>query len=141
MWTIDPTTGNITMHAGDTGAYKVHATRRSGDDWTSDDRMLFTVLDGSGQPVIQRYYRLDTELGNGYAHIQFNNSDTDSLAAGVYRSERRYIVNPRWDGQTIPTGDVTDALTADVHIIEGDIVRTPVTAQTTIDIQTVYGEV
>ena len=140
MFTIDTTTGAVTMHAGDTGAYKVHATRRTQTAWTSDDRMLLTVRDSSGQMVMQRYYRLDTTLGNGYANIQFNNSDTDQWAPGAYNMERRYIVNPSWDG-TAPTGDVTNAMTSDAHIDEGDIVRTPVTGQTTITILAVYGEV
>ena len=138
---VNETTGAIMMNAGDTGAIKVHAERESGTAWTSADRMLFTVLNSAGTAVIQRYYRLDTTLGNGYALIQFHNDDTDELAPGQYRMERRYIVNPYWDG-TAPTGDVTDALAEGVaRIIEGDIVRIPANGQTTLTINSAYGEV
>ena len=142
MFEINSTTGAVTMHAGDTGAYKVHATRETGTAWTEDDRMLLTVTSPSGQVVIQRYYRLDTSLGNGYARIQFANDDTDKFGAGVYSMERRYFVSPNWDG-TAPTGDVTDALAEGVaHIVNGAVVRTPKgTGQTTLEILRVYGEV
>ena len=142
MFKINATTGAVTMHAGDTGSFKVHATRETGDEWSSDDRMMLTVTSPSGQVVIQRYYRLDTELGDGYALIQFHNDDTDGFGAGVYSMERRYIIGPSWDG-TAPTGDVTDALAEGVaHIVNGAVVRTPKgTGQTTLEILRVYGEV
>ena len=142
MFEINSATGAVTMHAGDTGAYKVHATRETGTAWTADDRMLLTVTSPSGQVVIQRYYRLDTTLGNGYARIQFANDDTDQFGAGVYSMERRYFVSPSWDG-TAPTGDVTDALAEGVaHLVSGAVVRTPKsTGQTTLEILRVYGEV
>jgi len=43
MFNYDSTATNITMHAGDTGAFKIHATRKSGTDWDEYDRMLFTI--------------------------------------------------------------------------------------------------
>jgi len=139
---IDTTKGAVKMHAGDTGAYKVHSTRLTGVAWSADDRMQLTITSPSGEKVIKRYYRLDTALGNGWARIQFLNADTDKLSPGTYGLERRYIVAPRWDG-TAPTGDVTDALQDGVaQIIDGDIVRTPEeTAQTTLEILRVHGEV
>jgi hypothetical protein len=141
MFDPNKETGNITMHAGDTGSYTVYATRESGTAWTADDRMVFTVANASGVVMLQRYYRLDTSLGNGKVLIEFHNGDTDEWPAGNYTAERRYVVNPRWDG-TVPTGNVTDALAEGIaHIIDGDTVRTPKWAQTTITINRVYGEV
>lgn len=139
MFTRDEN-GNITMHRGDTGAYKVKATRRSGSEWTEHDRMIFTVKDDEGNIVLQRFYRLDTDLGNGVCEIQFHNNDTDSWKNGSYRTERRYIVNPRWEG-TAPTGDCVNALTADARIVEGDVVRVPATGQGTMALNDIYGEV
>ena len=95
---IDTTKGAVKMHAGDTGAYKVHSTRLTGVAWSADDRMQLTITSPSGEKVIKRYYRLDTALGNGWARIQFLNADTDKLSPGTYGLERRYIVAPRWDG-------------------------------------------
>lgn len=139
MYNLDEN-GNLTLHAGDTYSYKVHATRKTGAAWTSADRMLFTIVNASGAVMLQRYYRLDTSLGNGYSLIQFHNSDTDTWAPGQYSMERRYIINPRWTGDA-PTGNVTDALTSESKIDEGDVVRTPITAQRTVTINRVYGEV
>ena len=130
----------ITMHAGDTGAFKVHATRKTGTDWTEDDRMLFTVRNGAGDIVMQRFYRLDDDegLGNGVVEIQFHNNDTDTWEPGTYNMERRYDVNPYWDG-TPPEGMCVNALTAGVRMIEGNVVRTVV--QGTLTIQGVMGEI
>lgn len=139
MFTRDGT-GNITMHRGDTGAFVVRCTRKTGTDWTEYDRMLFTVKNGNGEIVMQRLYRLDTDLGNGRALIQFHNSDTDQWENGTYNAERRYIVNPRWEG-TPPEGDCVNALTADARIVEGDVVRVPATGQFTINLNDIYGEV
>ena len=132
--------GNITMHRGDTGSFKVNAERASGDDWTSADRMLFTIKDGQGDIVLQRIYRLDDQwgLGNGVVLIEFHNDDTDTWANGSYQVERRYNINPRWDG-TAPTGRCVNGLTSAAKMIEGDIVRT--VFQGTLTINDVCGEV
>ena len=140
MFKRDPLNGNITMHRGDTGAFRVLATRQSGEVWTEYDRMLFTVRDGNGEIKIQRIYRLDTELGNGRTEIQFHNNDTDQWENGTYNAERRYIVNPRWEG-TPPEGDCVNALTAGARIVEGDVVRVPEKGQFIITLSDIYGEV
>lgn len=140
MFVHDMNTGNITMHRGDTGAYKVHASRKSGELFTDADRMLFTVRDSAGNIVMQRFYKLTTALGNGVTVIQFHNDDTDKWPTGVYNAERRYIVNPRWSNG-VAEGDCVNAMTAGTAMIEGDVVRVPVTGQRTIVINTIYGEV
>ena len=139
MFNVDES-GNVTMHRGDTGAFKVHATRQTGAAWTADDRLLFTIRNAAGDIVIQRIYRLDDDdgLGNGVVEIQFHNSDTDSLPNGTYQVERRYNVHPYWDG-TPPEGMCVDALTADARMIEGDCVRT--VFQGNLTISDVYGDI
>ena len=139
MFNVDET-GNVTMHRGDTGAFKVRATRQTGEAWTADDRLLFTIRNAAGDIVIQRIYRLDDDdgLGNGVVEIQFHNSDTDSLPNGTYQVERRYNVHPYWDG-TPPEGMCVDALTADARMIEGDCVRT--VFQGNLTISDVYGDI
>lgn len=140
MFSFDKNSGSITMHRGDTGAYKVRSHRKSGEDYDENDRMLFTVRDATGSIKMQRLYRLDTELGNGVVEIQFHNNDTDQWENGTYSMERRYIIAPRWDG-TAPTGDCVNALTAGAKIIDGDVVRVPPVGQGSITINHVYGEV
>ena len=142
MFNYDSATGAVTMHQGDTGAYKVRATRESGESWTEDDRMLFTVQATDGTIVMQRFYRLDDDdgLGNGVVEIQFHNNDTDKWPVGMYAVERRYVVNPYWSGDA-PDGMCVNALTAGVRMLDGDIVRVPVTGQTTLTITGIYGEV
>jgi len=134
--------GNITMHRGDTGAFKVSASRASGDDWTEDDRLIWTVRNSAGEIVMQRYYRLDDDegLGNGVVEIQLHNNDTDKWANGTYQTERRYIINAYWDG-TAPDGMCVNALTASAHIVDGDTVRVPENGQCSMTLSDVYAEV
>ena len=140
MFSYNETATEITMHAGDTGAFKVKATRKSGTAWTSDDRMLFTIKNGTGDIVMQRFYRLDDDegLGNGVVEIQFHNNDTDTWEPGQYQMERRYDVHPYWNGEA-PEGMCVNALTAGVRMIEGDVVRTVV--QGTLTIQGILGDI
>lgn len=145
MFTVNYENGAVSLHQGDTGSYKVRARRKSGTDWTEDDRMLLTIWNGS-EILIQRIYRLDDDngLGNGVVLLEFHNEDTDDLPVGNYSMERRYIVNPVWEvatGESIPTEKVVDALQIKSKIVDGHIVRTPRNAQTTFEVRTIYGEV
>lgn len=121
----DKETGNITMYQGDTGSFWVHCARKSGEDWTSASRMLYTIKNGKGETVIQRIYRLDNQYnaGDGVVLIEFHNSDTDSLDPGNYTTERRYDVDPVWEG-TPSSARCVNALTSDAQMIEGVPVRT-----------------
>lgn len=139
MFTRDEN-GNITMHRGDTGAFVVRAAKESGNTWTENDRMLFTVKNAAGDVVLQRIYRLDTDLGDGKIETQFHNNDTDEWENGIYNAERRYIINCRWDGEA-PEGDCVNALAIDARIVDGDVVRVPETGQFTISVNDIYGEV
>lgn len=117
-------TGDIEMNAGDTGSFVVHCARSSGDAWTEDSRMLFTIKSG-GEIVLQRIYRLDDQwnLGDGYVLIEFHNDDTDKWEPGDYSMERRYNVAPIWEG-TPSTARCVDALTSSAKMVEGIPVRT-----------------
>ena len=136
----DKTTGNITMNRGDTGSFKVHCARKSGENWTENSRMLYTIRDANGEIVLQRIYRLDDAwgLGDGVVLIEFHNADTDTWADGEYQTERRYNVTPVWRG-TAPTARCVDALTADAEMVEGVPVRT--VFQGSLKIETVYGRI
>lgn len=122
----DYETGDIKMNAGDTGSMIVRCTQKDGDQWTSDDRMLFTVRNQQGEIMIQRIYRLDDQygLGNGAVLLEFHNDDTDDWEAGDYSMERRYNIDPIWNG-TPSTARCVDATVAGVaQMIEGGTVRT-----------------
>ena len=141
MFNVNLDTMAITMHQGDTGSFKIGATRESGDEWTSADRMLFTVRNGQGEVVMQRIYRLDDQfdLGNGKVLVEFHNDDTDTWDAGTYSTELRFDVSPIWDG-TAPTARCVDALSPGTpKMIEGSIVRT--TIQSTLTISGILGEI
>lgn len=136
---FDKDTGNVRMYAGDTGSYKLHVTRESGEAWTEDARLLYTITGASGI-VIQRIYRLDDQydLGDGWILIEFHNDDTDHLPTGQYQMERRYNVDPIWEG-TPSTARCVDALTSSAKMVEGVPVRT--VFQGTLQIEDIYGEV
>ena len=131
---FDSNTWAITMHRGDTGSKWVHATRGSGDDWTEDDRCLFTVRNTAGEVVIQRIYRLDDQwgAGNGYFLMEFHNNDTDTLPEGIYNTEWRFDISPQWNG-TAPTGRCVNGMTAGVRMIEGSVVRTKIQSSLTLN--------
>ena len=139
-WQFDDNTWAITMHRGDTGSKWLGAERESGAEWTEDDRCLFTVKNAAGDIVMQRLYRLDDQwgAGDGWFLLEFHNNDTDQWTPGIYSTEWRFDVNPSWDG-TAPTGRCTDAMTAGVNMIEGDIVRTKI--QSTLTILGVLGDI
>ena len=124
-FSFDKKTGNISMNAGDTGSFKVHCSRKSGAEWPSTARMLFTVKNQSDEIVIQRIYRMDDQysLGDGTVLIEFHNADTDQLPAGDYSMERRYNVTPIWDG-TPSTARCVDYLTSSAKMVEGATIRT-----------------
>ena len=50
MFDVNLSTMEITMHAGDTGSFKIHAERETGTAWTEDDRMQLTVKNAAGRP-------------------------------------------------------------------------------------------
>ena len=142
MFNVDLETMAITMHQGDTGSFKIGATRENETAWTEDDRMLFTVKNGQGEIVLQRIYRLDDQydLGNGKVLVEFHNDDTDTWEGGTYTTELRFVVDPIWDGTPIPTARCVDALAAGVpQMVEGSIVRT--TIQSTLTINGILGEI
>ena len=138
---VDYESGNITMNRGDTGSFKVHASRSNGESWTSASRMLFTVRNGQGEIVMQRIYRLDDQwdLGDGVVLIEFHNDDTDQWDPGSYTMERRYNVNPIWDGTPSTARCVNALASGTVKMIEGVTVRT--VDQSTLTIEDVQGEI
>ncbi len=123
---FDPETGDIQMNAGDTGSFAVHCARSSGEDWPAEARMLYTVTAPSGDVVLQRIYRLDDQwgLGDGVVLIEFHNDDTDEWAAGDYTMERRYNVNPVWNGMPSEARCVNALAEGTTQMIEGVPVRT-----------------
>jgi hypothetical protein len=137
---LDPETGDIKMNRGDTGSFWVKETRKSGDEWTEYDRMLFTIKDAQGNIVMQRFYRLDDQWdqGNGIALIEFHNDDTDTWEPGQYSVELRFDVSPVWEG-TPPEGRCENALATDARIVEGSIVRTAI--HSTLQIDNVLGKI
>ena len=96
----------ITLSRGDTGAIKCIANT----DYTfqSDDRALFSIKNSVGEVVKQAAFALDE---NNAFTVTFYNSDTDTLAAGSYSWDVRYIIHPYYDSAG--------------HIINGDQVITP----------------
>lgn len=96
----------ITLSRGDTGAIKFIADT----DYTfeSNDRALFSIKNAVGEVVKQIASPLD---GNKAFIVSFFNADTDTLAAGSYTWDVRYIINPYYD--------------AAGNIVDGDQVITP----------------
>ena len=140
MFNVNLDTVEITMHAGDTGSFKMHAELESGTAWTSDDRMQMTVVSPDGSIAMKRWYRLDDQwgAGDGYYLMEFHNGDTDTWMPGTYNTEWRYDIAATWDG-TAPTGRCVNGMTAGVKMTDGGVVRTKV--QSTLTISGVLGEI
>lgn len=141
-FSVDMESMDIRMNRGDTGSFKLKATRTSGDAWTDEDRMLFTVKDGSGTIRMQRIYRLDDQwgLGDGVVLIEFHNDDTDTWDNGSYSTELRFDVSPVWNG-TPSEARCVDQLGPGDHaeMIEGPVVRTVLHG--TLTIENVLGDI
>ena len=122
---FDKTTGNIVMFAGDTGAFFMQFVRESGDAWTADARMLFTVKNNQGEIVMQRLYSLNDQwdVGDGVVLFEFHNDDTDEWAPGAYTTEMRIDLTPIWDGDP-PAGKCVDMMQTASRMVEGVPVRT-----------------
>ena len=95
----------ITLSRGDTGSIKITADT----DYTfaAADRALFSVKNSIGDVVRQQAYALTDKAFT----VNFANSDTDSLGAGTYSWDVRYIINPHYDSSG--------------KIVDGDQVITP----------------
>lgn len=104
MFEVDGFT--IKLSRGDTGAIKVNT--QTDYDFTQDDRALFSVKNSIGEVVREQAYSFGSDKS---FTINFANADTDSLAAGSYSWDIRYIINPYYDAQG--------------KIIDGDQVITP----------------
>ena len=96
----------ITLSRGDTGAIKFIADTEH--TFNSEDRALFSIKNAVGEMVKQLAYPMDE---NKAFVVSFFNSDTDTLAAGSYSWDVRYIIHPYYD--------------SDGKIIDGDQVITP----------------
>lgn len=124
-WNVDENTMAVTMHQGDTGAYKVTIELEDGEEFVDGDVAIYEVWQGSTR-LVHREFNLQpdepdyTELGNGEFLVTFRNSDTDLWAAGVYNTEIRVSLNP---------------VRSSGAVVDGDTVRTVV--QSTITIQDV----
>ena len=123
---VDLETGDIKMNAGDTGSFKVCCTRKSGNAWTSDSRMLYTIRSQNGEIMLQRIYRLDDQydLGDGWILMEYHNDDTDDWSAQTYQTEIRVDVNPMWEGTPSDARCVDALAPGAARMIEGVPVRT-----------------
>lgn len=133
-------TGNIDMNAGDTGSFWVCCKRKSGEDWPSTARMLYTISKGS-EIMLQRIYRPDDQFGagDGMMLIEFHNDDTDTWATGIYDVERRYDLTPVWEGTPSTARCVNALQPGAAKMIEGVPVRT--VFRGTLEIHNVLGKI
>ena len=94
----------ISLSKGDTGAIEFTV---AGYTFGENDRALFSIKSASGQIVKQRAY----QMTNNQFTVTFYNHDTDSLTAGGYTWDVRYVIHPYYDEQG--------------NIVDGDQVLTP----------------
>ena len=137
---LDKTTLDMSLYRGDTASFWIHAVKRSGDDWTDDDRMKFTVISPSGNIVMERHYRLDDQWskGDGYALIEFHNADTDTLDPGQYTLEIRFYIDAIWDGTPSTARCVNALAEGAAQLIDGGDIKTVIHAA--LELRNVYGE-
>ena len=94
----------ITLSKGDTGAVKIVV---SGYTFGADDRCLFTMKSGNGTIVKQKAYAMT----NNEFVVSFLNAETDTLVAGNYSWDVRWVIHPYYDSAG--------------RIVDGDQVLTP----------------
>ena len=137
---LDKTTLDMSLYRGDTASFWIHAVKRSGDDWTDDDRMKFTVISPSGNIVMERHYRLDDQWskGDGYALIEFHNADTKALDPGQYTLKIRFYIDAIWDGTPSTARCVNALAEGAAQLIDGGDIKTVIHAA--FELRNVYGE-
>jgi hypothetical protein len=111
----------ITLSRGDTGAIKFVADTEY--TFASIDRALFSIKNATGEVVKQEAFELDS---NKAFVVTFFNHDTDTLPAGTFQWDVRYILHPYYDSEG--------------NIIDGDQVITP-NQPMTMQLLQVVGEV
>lgn len=111
----------ITLSRGDTGAIKFTASTTH--TFAEEDRALFSIKNAIGEMVKQQAFPLDADKA---FVVSFFNADTDSLAAGAYLWDVRYVIHPYYDD--------------DGNIVDGDQVITP-NQPMTMQLLQVVGEV
>ena len=111
MFRIEGTT--ITLSRGDTGEVSIGV---SGYSFGSNDRALFTVRNASNQEVKMRR---ELEIVDNIVTVTFVNSDTDSLPAGRYEWDVRYVINPVYENGQIVDGDevITPELPMTINLL------------------------
>lgn len=110
----------IQISRGDTGAilFTAEATRRdTGAAFTfgERDRAVFSIKNGQGTVVKQKAYPM-TE--NEFKVIFFN-QDTDTLPAGGYIWDVRYVINPYYEDDP-PSGTWPDYSDLTFPVAKGD---------------------
>lgn len=123
-WSIDQKTLAITMHRGDTGGRYLRWRKKNGEPFNEGDVLLFMVKQGNTVKMFREYPLDDDEgAGNGRFLFAFRNSDTDTWAAGTYKTEFKFVANPLYtsgavkDGDTVRTS-IQSTLTINDVIIE-----------------------
>jgi hypothetical protein len=109
------------LSRGDTGAIKFTAETEHVFD--AVDRALFSVKNAVGDVVKQSAFEIDE---NKSFVVSFLNADTDTLAAGTYSWDVRYVINPYYDDSG--------------KMVDGDQVLTPRTPMS-MNLLTVVGDV
>ena len=105
MFTVNETTGKITMHRGDTGSLTFTF---SGYDWTADDFRAMFSMKKNNQTVKEQITAIPAD---GKVTVNFASEDTDYLTPSTYEYDVKVVRNPVFDGE----GKLTD----------GTFVRTP----------------
>ena len=122
MFSVNKQNMAISLHKGDTGAFTVTMSLRSGEPFVDGDVAIFEVWRGTTL-MMHREFNLQpdeatyNEYGDGKFLLAFRNSDTDTWAAGSYSTEIRVSLNP---------------IRSDGKVVDGDTVRTMVQSTLTI---------
>lgn len=90
MFEVNDESYDITLSKGDTGAIQFTV---SGYTFGENDRAQFTVRNSRGSIVKQ----VVCALVNNACTVTFLNADTDTLPAGTYSWDVRYVINPYYD--------------------------------------------
>ena len=98
MFKLDTDGKTILMFRGNTGNVKIHLT---GYTFGTNDRVYFAVASSSGTIVKEAICEVDEE---GCIEIPFVNTDTDSLAPGIYSYGYTAVTDPVYENGKIVNG-------------------------------------
>ena len=87
---FDKTSGDVSMNAGDTGAYKLHVSRKSGEDWTEEQLDQAFTQAMTEAKLVELEGTLILYEEDGQTQVEVGEGFWDAYYGGIMRVRDEY---------------------------------------------------